>query len=125
MDTDYAETRMRNEPIVEMTQVKGDSETHPLLSPNDEFADFETMPFRIGAWVESQPDGSYVRQAYLRGLEMAAQGKGNPYRFGMIGASDTHVGAGAFDEDNYWSKVGLVDSNARLRGSVPMRLILT
>ena len=121
MDTDYAETRMRNEPIVEMTQVKGDSETHPLLSPNDEFADFETMPFRIGAWVESQPDGSYVRQAYLRGLEMAAQGKGNPYRFGMIGASDTHVGAGAFDEDNYWSKVGLVDSNARLRGSVPMK----
>ena len=53
-----------------LTQVKGDSETHPLLSPNDEFADFETMPFRIGAWVESQPDGSYVRQAYLRGLEM-------------------------------------------------------
>lgn len=121
MDMDYAKTRMRNEPIVEMTQVKGDSETHPLLSPNDEFADFETMPFRIGVWVESQPDGSYVRQAYRRGLEMAAQGGGNPYRFGMIGASDTHVGAGAFDEDNYWSKVGLVDANAQLRGSVPMK----
>ena len=120
MDADYAATRMRNEPIVEMTQVKGDSETHPLLSPNDEFADFETMPFRIGAWTDSKPDGSYVRQAYLRGLEMAAQGKGNPYKFGMIGASDTHVGAGAFDEDNYWSKIGLVDANGKLRGSVPL-----
>ena len=120
MDREYAETRMRNEPIVEVTQVKGDSETHPLLSPNDEYADFETMPFRIGGWVPSQPDGSYVRQAYLRGLEMAAKGRGNPYKFGLIGASDTHVGAGAFDEHNYWSKIGLVDSNAELRGSVPM-----
>ena len=120
MDMDYAETRMRNEPIVEMTQVKGDSETHPLLSPNDEFADFETMPFRIGAWSPSKPDGSYVRQAYLRGLEMAAKGQGNPYKFGMIGASDTHVGAGAFDENNYWSKIGLVDANGKLRGSVPL-----
>ena len=120
MDREYAETRMRNEPIVEVTQVKGDSETHPLLSPNDEYADFETMPFRIGGWVPSQPDGSYVRQAYLRGLEMAAKGRSNPYKFGLIGASDTHVGAGAFDEHNYWSKIGLVDSNAELRGSVPM-----
>ncbi len=120
MDADYAATRMRNEPIVEVTQVKGDSETHPLLSPNDEFADFETMPFRIGNWTESKPDGSYVRQAYLRGLEMANKGKGNPYKFGLIGASDTHVGAGAFDEDNYWSKIGLVDANGKLRGSVPL-----
>ena len=120
IDEDYSATRMRNEPIVEMTQVKGDSETHPLLSPNDEFADFETMPFRIGAWTDSKPDGSYVRQAYLRGLEMAAKGQGNPYKFGMIGASDTHVGAGAFDENNYWSKIGLVDSNGKLRGSVPL-----
>jgi hypothetical protein len=111
---------MRNEPLVEVTQVKGDSETHPALSPNDEFADFETMPFRIGAWVESQVDGSYVRQAYLRGLEMAAKGDGNPYKFGLIGASDTHVAAGAFDEDNYWSKVGVIDASprfARLRAA--------
>lgn len=120
MDMEYAETRMRNEPIVEVTQVKGDSETHPLLSPNDEFADFEIMPFRVGAWIESKPDGSYVRQAYLRGLEMAAKGRGNPYKFGLIGASDTHVGAGAFDEHNYWSKIGLIDANSALRGSVPM-----
>ena len=120
MDEDYAATRMRNEPIVEVTQVKGDSETHPLLSPNDEFADFETMPFRIGVWVKSDPQGSYVRQAYRRGLEMAAQGRGNPYKFGLIGASDTHVGAGAFNEENYWSKIGLVDADGKLRGSVPL-----
>ena len=75
------------------------------------------MPFRIGVWVESQPDGSYVRQAYRRGLEMAAQGGGNPYRFGMIGASDTHVGAGAFDRIITGQK-SAVDANAQLRGSV-------
>ncbi len=120
MDATYVKTRMRNEPIVEVTQVKGDSETHPMLSPNDEFADFETMPFRVGAWVESKPSGSYVRQAYMRGLEMAAAGIGNPYRFGLIGATDTHVGAGAFDEHNYWSKIGLVDGDSKSRGSVPL-----
>lgn len=120
IDKAYSEQRMRNEPIVEVTQVKGDSETHPALSPNDEWADFETMPFLIGVWEPSKEVGSYVREAYLNGLKLAAEGKGNPYRFGLIGASDTHVGAGAFDEDNYWSKVGLIDSNGKLRGSVPL-----
>lgn len=120
MTPDYATTRMRNEPIVEVTQVKGDSETHPLLSPNDEWADFEIMPFRIGSWDPSQPHGSYVREAYLKGLKMARNGQGNPYKFGLIGASDTHVGAGAFSENNYWSKVGLVDANGKLRGAVPL-----
>jgi hypothetical protein len=52
---------------------------------------------------------------------MAAKGMGNPYKFGLIGASDTHVAAGAFDEDNYWSKVGVVDSTPTLRGSVPLK----
>ena len=120
LDRTYVEQRIRNEPIVEMTQVKGDSETHPLLSPNDEWADFETMPFRIGAWVPSEPKGSYVREAYLNGLALARAGVGNPYKFGLIGASDTHVGAGAFTESNYWSKVGLVDANGQLRGAVPL-----
>ena len=82
----------------------------PILRP----CRFVSVPGR------DEANGSYVRQAYLRGLEMAVKGKGNPYKFGLIGASDTHVGAGAFDEDNYWSKIGLVDANGKLRGSVPL-----
>ena len=116
----YTDLRMRNEPIVEITQVKGTSETHPLLSPRDEFAAFEIMPYQIATWTPSRLNGSYVRQAYLRGLALQRAGAGNPYKFGLIGASDTHVGAGAFDEDNYWSKIGIVDSTGKLRGSVPL-----
>ncbi|MEL7130595.1 MAG: DUF3604 domain-containing protein, partial [Pseudomonadota bacterium] len=119
IDSAYVETRMRNEPIVEITQVKGTSETHPALSPNDEWAGFEIMPYKIATNVISEVEGSYVRDAYRRGLELADQGVGNPYKFGLIGSSDSHVGAGSFDEDNYWSKVGIIDATAELRGSIP------
>jgi hypothetical protein len=119
-DSGYAEKRMRNEPLVEVTQVKGTSETHPLLSPNDEWADFELMEVKVATTIPSQPQGSYVREAYRHGLELEVESGFNPYKFGLIGSSDTHVGAGAFDEDNYWSKVGIVDGTAVLRGSVPM-----
>ena len=117
---EYSAMRMRNEPLVEISQVKGTSETHPLQSPRDEWAAFEIMPYQIATWYNSRIDGSYVRQAYKRGLEMQAQGKGNPYKFGLISASDTHVSAGAFDENDYWSKIGLVDANGKLRGSVQL-----
>jgi hypothetical protein len=116
----YTDLRMRNEPIVEVTQVKGTSETHPLLSPRDEFASFEIMPYQIATWNQSAQNGSYVREAYLRGLALQRAGVGNPYKFGLIGASDTHVGAGAFDENNYWSKIGIVDATGKLRGAVPL-----
>jgi hypothetical protein len=119
-DTAYVAQRLRNEPIIEVTQVKGDSETHPMLSPNDEWADFETMPYRIGTWNPSNVKGSYIREAYLNGLMLEKDGIENPFKFGLIGASDTHVGAGAFTEGNYWSKVGVVDSDGKLRGSVPL-----
>ncbi len=115
---EYSAQRMRNEPLVEISQVKGTSETHPLQSPNDEFAAFEIMPYQIATWKPSRIDGSYVRQAYRRGLEMQARGQGNPYKFGLISASDTHVSAAGFDEYDYWSKIGLVDANGQLRGSV-------
>ena len=118
IDADYAELRMRNEPLVEITQVKGTSDTHPLLSPNDEWADFEIFPYRIATTLPSEPAGSYVRDAYLRGLQLEATAGVNPYRFGMAGASDTHVAAGSFDEFNYWSKVGMLDYRSSLRGSV-------
>ena len=116
----YSETRMRNEPLVEISQVKGTSETHPLLSPNDEFSNFEIMPYQIATWRNSSLNGSYVREAYLNGLKLQAEGKGNPYKFGVISASDTHVGAGAFSENDYWSKIGIVDATPKLRGSAPL-----
>ncbi len=116
----YAEQRMRNEPLVEVTQVKGTSETHPLLSPNDEWADFELMEVKVATVNPSKPQGSYVREAYRNGLALQAKSGFNPYKFGLIGSSDTHVGAGSFDEDNYWSKVGNVDGTPVLRGSVPL-----
>lgn len=120
MDAAYADVRMRNEPLVEITQVKGTSDTHPLLSPNDEWADFEIMPLRVASDQPSRPQGSYVREAYLNGLLMAADRDVNPYRFGVIGSSDTHNAAGSFEEDNYWSKTGLTDIEPHQRGSVPL-----
>ncbi len=119
IDNAYVETRMRNEPIVEITQVKGTSETHPSLSPNDEWAGFEIMPYKIATTLLSQPENSYVREAYRRGLQFAEQGIGNPFKFGLIGSSDTHVAAGSFNEDNYWSKVGILDATPEFRGSIP------
>ena len=119
---EYAEKRMRNEPVVEMTQVKGTSDTHPLLSPDDEWADFEIMDKRVGSRppTYSMPQGGYVRDAYLRGLTLDWEDRGNPYKFGLIGSSDTHTGAGGFDEDNYWSKAGVLDGTDMGRGSVPL-----
>ena len=120
MTSDYAEQRMRNEPLVEISQVKGTSETHPLLSPNDEWAGFELMQVKVATVEASRPQGSYVRDAFLAGLQMQQDQGFNPYRFGVLSASDSHVGAGAFDEDNYWSKVGNVDGTPQGRGSVPL-----
>ncbi|MGD8829490.1 MAG: DUF3604 domain-containing protein [Pseudomonadales bacterium] len=120
IDSEYAGTRIRNEPLVEVTQIKGTSETHPLLSPNDEWADFEIMPYRIATTLHSEENGSYVRQAYLRGLKLEAEIGANPYKFGLIGSSDTHNAAGSFEESNFFSKIGLLDATPALRGSVPL-----
>jgi hypothetical protein len=119
LDGGYAETRMRNEPIVEVSQVKGTSEVHPLLSPNDEWADFEIYPYRIGAEIPSEPSGGYVREAYLNGLALEENAGFNPYRFGLIGSTDTHVSAGTPEEFNFHSKSGWLDGTPELRGSVP------
>lgn len=120
LDSAYSNQRMRNEPLVEITQVKGTSDTHPALSPNDEWADFEIMPFMIASTLASQPQGSYVREAYLNGLLMQQEQGFNPYKFGVIGSSDTHNATYAGDEDDYWSKVGLRDADGVSRGSVPL-----
>lgn len=119
MDENYTAKRIRNEPLIEITQVKGTSETHPSLSESDEWADFEIMPYRVATSLNSEPKGSYARDALLNGLNFQDKNQVNPYKFGFIGSSDTHVAATSDDESNFFSKVGLVDSTAMLRGSVP------
>lgn len=119
IDAAYTKQRIENEPIVEMTQVKGTSETHPALSPNDEWASFEIYELLLSSDVVSKINGSYVREALANGFDLEAKTGTNPYKFGMIGSSDTHVAGGAFDEKDYWSKVGILDATPESRGSVP------
>ena len=121
IDEAYVNKRLRNEPLVEITQAKGTSETHPFLSKNDEWAAFEAPMNHPGEKILSNLNGSYVRDAYLRGLTLSEQGISNPFKFGIIGSSDTHVGGGSFDEETHFSKIGLLDGEPYLRGSVPFR----
>ena len=120
IDEAYVDLRTRNETTVEMTQTKGTSETHPALSPNDEWAGFEIMPYRVSTSILSEPEGSYVRNALHRGLVIAEGGVANPYRFGFIGSSDTHTAAGSFKEETYWDAAGLNQVSADRRGSIPV-----
>ncbi|WP_394728649.1 DUF3604 domain-containing protein [Altererythrobacter sp. GH1-8] len=126
----YMVQRRRFEPVVEVTQVKGDSETHPALSTRDEFAGFEkwsntelnpTAP--AGSIDESigrdQLLGSYARGALLRGLAFEAETGLNPYQFGMIGSTDMHTGVSAAEEDNFFGKFpGSEPSADRLGGKL-------
>jgi hypothetical protein len=120
-DDAYVEQRSRNEPIVEITQIKGTSETHPTLSTRDELAGFEITPYRVATGALSQIKGSYVREALLTGLALEAQGSKNPYQFGFIGSSDTHSAASQNDESAFSSKLGILSSTAEQRGSIPQR----
>ena len=113
---EYAAQRNRNEPLVEVTQVKGTSETHPMLSPNDEFADFELVTQRVATSIEvTHFAGSYVRDAYRTGLEFQDKEKFNPYRFGLVAASDSHTGIVPVEEDSYSGKVGTRDGSPHRR----------
>jgi hypothetical protein len=117
---DYSSKRLRNEPLVEITQVKGTSDSHPLLSPNDEWADFEIMNNRVASPFYSRPEGSYARNAYLRGLALESEYNLNPYKFGLIGSSDTHTGAISDNEAEFNSKAGIIDGTSALRGVIPV-----
>jgi hypothetical protein len=126
MDASYAALRMRNEPLVEITQVKGTSDTHPLLSPNDEWADYELFADTPGAFIAGANTaltinlkGSYVRDALLTGLTFEDQQGFNPYRFGLIGSSDTHNAGAPYEEEFFYSKVGVQDGLPAARGSTP------
>jgi hypothetical protein len=118
LNAEYADLRMRNEPLVEITQVKGTSETHPSLSPNDEWADFELYDTLIASSIVARKSGGFVREAYRRGLEFQQELGINPYQFGLIGSTDTHNGGGSLEEDNYMGKVGVFDGTAQRRGAV-------
>ncbi len=139
---EYAATRMRWEPVVEMTQIKGDSETHPNLSPTDEFADYETYDHLIevegtkqkamfsdaflGELTEQDREyikqheqrvarvGDYARTALMRGLVIEDRIGANPYKFGMIGSTDSHTGMASAEEDNFHGKMAL-DSTPETR----------
>jgi hypothetical protein len=108
IDRAYAETRSRWEPIYEVTQIKGDGETHPFLSPEDEFADFEN-------WDKGNANGSvaktnsmlqyeYGRSALRLGLSLEDRVGVNPFKFGMIGSTDSHTSLAATREENYFGK---------------------
>lgn len=120
MTAEYVEKRMRNEPIIELSQVKGTSEVHPMLSPNDEWANFEIMPYRVATELYSEPKGSYAREALANGLVMEDATGLNPFRFGFLAASDSHNAGGTFEEDDYAGKVGAADGTPQRRGSVPL-----
>jgi hypothetical protein len=110
---DYALTRTKWERLYEVTQTKGDGETHPFLSPNDEFADF----YR---WDKANLDGSvrkkkemlefeYARSAFKNGLKLEAELGVNPFKFGLIGSTDAHIGIPAIEEDNFFGKLATAE----------------
>lgn len=118
MSADYAKNRSRNEPINEVVQIKGQSMTHPILSPNDEFADYEIYAYTFSANFPpppSQPKHSYVREALGNGLAFEKSIGVNPFKFGFIGSSDGHNGASAVEEDNFMGKLGVVDATPEIR----------
>ncbi len=116
IDREYAEIRADRERIYETTQIKGDGEAHPFLSPNDEFADF-------GTWDKGNLDGSvaktpemlqyeYARSALKFGLQVETELGVNPYKFGLIGSTDAHTGLATADDDNFWGKTSSSEPEA-------------
>jgi hypothetical protein len=104
---EYAETRSRWEPVAEVTQIKGDGETHPLLSPDDAFADYETWD--KGNLILQPKKDEMLRYEYARsglklGIKFDRELGANPYKFGMIGSTDSHTALATADEDNFFGK---------------------
>jgi hypothetical protein len=105
---ELAALRAQYEPLVEVTQIKGDSETHPFLSPNDEFADYETWDKSNLNGTEAKTDDmfqwEYTREALKTGLKLGDKLGVNPYKFGMIGSTDAHTSLAAVEEENFFGK---------------------
>jgi hypothetical protein len=124
IDKAYAKRRMRWEPVYEVTQMKGDGETHPKLSPKDEFADFYTWDKGSFGPEPKTPDmlpREYAREALKRGLTYDAKLDANPFKFGMIGSTDSHTGLSTAEEDNYFGKIVALEPTADpIRFSEPL-----
>ena len=108
IDAEYVRTRARWEPLYEVTQIKGDSEAHPFLSPTDEFADFETWD-RGNVMIETKTDDmlqyEYAREALKNGLKLERSLGTNPYQFGMVGSTDSHTALSTAAENNFFGKM--------------------
>ena len=116
LNLDYAERRMRWEPVYEVTQMKGDGEAHPFLSPNDEFADYGTWDKgSFGAEPKTQEmlPREYAREALKRGLQYEQELGANPFKFGMIGSTDSHTGLATTEENNNFGKAPMAEPSAR------------
>jgi hypothetical protein len=104
----YAETRMRWEPIYEVTQIKGDGESHPFLSPNDEFAGYDTLwdKGNLGPVPKKKEmlQYEYAREALKNGLRLEQEIGSNPYKFGLVGSTDSHTGLATAEEENFFGK---------------------
>ena len=115
LSRDYAERRMRWEPVYEVTQIKGDGEAHPSLSPNDEFADYGTWD--KGSFASAKEPGmipkEYAREALKRGLNYEKNLGANPFKFGMIGSTDTHTSLSTTEENNYFGKATATEPSAK------------
>ncbi len=112
----YAEQRAKWEPLFEITQIKGDGEAHPLLSPTDEFADYETWDKGnlLGALPETGKTIDMLRHEYGRealklGLKIESKLGANPFKFGLIGSTDAHTSLASADESNFWGKLTLLE----------------
>jgi len=108
LDKNYVEQRAKWEPLYEATQIKGDGEAHALLSPDDEFADYETWDVgNLDLTEAKKPEmlkGEYAREALKNGLMLEAKLGTNPYKFGMVGSTDSHTGLATAEEDNFFGK---------------------
>jgi len=121
IDAAYSATRAKNEPLYEITQIKGTSETHPDLSPTDEFAGFEQWDYTLSADFErpTKRKGSFARQALLDGMSQMAMGNGNPFKYGFVGDSDTHNAASSHEEYNFTGKFAFENNPKERLTGVP------
>jgi hypothetical protein len=124
-DRDYAATRARREPLVEVTQSKGTGESHPFLSPDDEFSDFELLDVSnlqgSAPKQQSMLATEYAREALKRGLTLEAALGVNPFKFGMIGSTDNHTGLATAEEDNWFGKAHILEPSAERYQDVLIR----